>query len=63
MSANVGPPRPFLEGQGAHRVGGCVIMVLCSCRYSGDRESFASDVRQIFTNCAYYNEDNSDVSD
>ena len=30
-------------------------------RYSGNKDLFASDARLIFSNCAFYNEDNSEV--
>ena len=38
------------------------ILVLPQTRYS-NREGFAFDVRLIFDNCSFYNEDNSQVSD
>ena len=30
-------------------------------RYDGNKDMFASDARQVFSNCAYYNEDKSEV--
>jgi len=30
-------------------------------RYDGNKDVFAADARQVFSNCAYYNEDKSEV--
>lgn len=30
-------------------------------RYTSNKDLFAADARQMFINCAYYNEDNSEV--
>ncbi len=35
---------------------------VCVCRYDGNKDQFATDARQVFSNCAYYNEDKSEVS-
>ncbi len=34
---------------------------VCLYRYEEDKELFAADARLIFSNCAYYNEDDSEV--
>ena len=38
-----------------------VSMFLSFFRYNSNKDVFASDARQIFSNCSYYNEDNSEV--
>jgi hypothetical protein len=38
-----------------------VLLMITYIRYS-NKESFATDVKLVFDNCSYYNEDDSEVS-
>lgn len=38
-----------------------IIVNIFTCRYN-TRDSFATDVKLVFDNCSFYNEDDSEVS-